>query len=259
MAGMTMTFKVKDPQLLDGHSSGRPHQRDAGRGGGRGAHEHGEEGRRGAARKGSAPAASSGFELLKPGEPVPDAQFVDQDGKARAFSSFKGSPLAITFIYTRCPIPDVLPVDGPPVRGDSADAQDGSRAAEGPPAQRQLRPGDRHARRAEGACGRAEGRPRAVDLPDRRSRQHRSVRVPLRRLDQPVADRSHRHHAQPADGDRRSPRAGWSRCTPATSGSRTRWSPISRPLRAERGRESDSRHRPQPKRLPPFFTRASAA
>jgi len=56
------------------------------------------------------PFASSGFELLKPGEPVPDGQFVDQDGKKRAFSSFKGSPLVITFIYTRCPLPTFCPL-----------------------------------------------------------------------------------------------------------------------------------------------------
>jgi protein SCO1/2 len=56
------------------------------------------------------PAASSGFELLKPGEAVPDTTFVDQDGTTLPFSSFKGSPLAITFIYTRCPIPDFCPL-----------------------------------------------------------------------------------------------------------------------------------------------------
>jgi protein SCO1/2 len=56
------------------------------------------------------PPASSGFELLKPGESVPDAPFVDQDGKRRRFSSFKGQPLVITFIYTRCPLPTFCPM-----------------------------------------------------------------------------------------------------------------------------------------------------
>jgi protein SCO1/2 len=56
------------------------------------------------------PTASSGFELLKPGQTVPDAAFVDQDGKARRFSSFKGSPLVITFIYTKCPLPTFCPL-----------------------------------------------------------------------------------------------------------------------------------------------------
>jgi protein SCO1/2 len=56
------------------------------------------------------PAASSGFELLKPGETVPDGRFTDQDGKARRFSAFKGMPVVMTFIYTRCPLPTFCPL-----------------------------------------------------------------------------------------------------------------------------------------------------
>lgn len=58
----------------------------------------------------AAPAASSGFELLKPGEAVPDGAFVDQDGKKRTFQSFKGSPTLVTFIYTKCPLPTFCPL-----------------------------------------------------------------------------------------------------------------------------------------------------
>jgi protein SCO1/2 len=57
-----------------------------------------------------APSASSGFELLKPGEAIPDAPFVDQEGRKRRFSGFKGSPVIITFIYTRCPLPTFCPL-----------------------------------------------------------------------------------------------------------------------------------------------------
>jgi len=57
-----------------------------------------------------APPASSGFELLKPGESVPDAKFIDQDGRKRSFTSFVGSPLVITFIYTKCPLPQFCPL-----------------------------------------------------------------------------------------------------------------------------------------------------
>jgi protein SCO1 len=57
-----------------------------------------------------APSASSGFELLKPGEAVPDAPFVDQNGRKRRFADFKGTPLAITFIYTKCPLPTFCPL-----------------------------------------------------------------------------------------------------------------------------------------------------
>ena len=44
------------------------------------------------------PTASSGFELLKPGEAVPDGAFVDQDGRNRSLSTFKGTPVVMTFI-----------------------------------------------------------------------------------------------------------------------------------------------------------------
>src|SRR5262245_5960753 len=58
----------------------------------------------------SAPSALSGFELLKPGEVVPDSKFVDQDGKKRTFRSFRGSTILLTFIYTRCPLPTFCPL-----------------------------------------------------------------------------------------------------------------------------------------------------
>src|SRR3989441_4695081 len=57
-----------------------------------------------------ASSASAGFELLKPGDAVPDARFVDQNGRARAFSSFRGSTVVLTFIYTRCPMPTFCPL-----------------------------------------------------------------------------------------------------------------------------------------------------
>ncbi|MBI3402520.1 MAG: SCO family protein [Acidobacteria bacterium] len=56
------------------------------------------------------PSASSGFELLKPGEAVPDGRFLDQDGKKRRFGEFKGSRVALTFIYTKCPLPTFCPL-----------------------------------------------------------------------------------------------------------------------------------------------------
>jgi protein SCO1/2 len=56
------------------------------------------------------PPASSGFELVRPGEPVPDGAFVDQDGRKRSFRAFKGTPVVMTFIYTRCPLPTFCPL-----------------------------------------------------------------------------------------------------------------------------------------------------
>ena len=58
----------------------------------------------------AAPAASSGFELLKVGDTVPDSVFVNQEGKTLRFSAFKGSTVVLTFIYTRCPLPTFCPL-----------------------------------------------------------------------------------------------------------------------------------------------------
>ena len=52
----------------------------------------------------------SGVPLLKPGDVVPDSAFVDQDGRKRAFNSFRGSTVVLTFIYTRCPLPTFCPM-----------------------------------------------------------------------------------------------------------------------------------------------------
>jgi protein SCO1 len=54
--------------------------------------------------------ASAGFELLKPGEAVPDTSFVDESGARRTLASFKGSTVVLTFIYTRCPMPTFCPL-----------------------------------------------------------------------------------------------------------------------------------------------------
>lgn len=57
-----------------------------------------------------APPVPSALALLKPGEAVPNGQFVDQDGQKRDLASFKRSTLLITFIYTRCPMPTFCPL-----------------------------------------------------------------------------------------------------------------------------------------------------
>ena len=58
----------------------------------------------------AAAVASSGFELLKPGEAVPDSAFLDQDGKKKTFGAFRGSTVVLTFIYTTCPLPTFCPM-----------------------------------------------------------------------------------------------------------------------------------------------------
>ena len=131
----------------------------------------GEEGRRGAAREGSGAGGRLGIRAAQ-ARRTGSGRAVRRSGRQGARVQLVQGLAARHHVHLH-EVSDagLLPADGPPVRGDSADAQDGSRAAEGAPAQRQLRPGDRHPGRAEGTRGRAEGRSRAVDLPDRRSRR----------------------------------------------------------------------------------------
>jgi len=46
------------------------------------------------------------FHLPNPGDPVPDFAFINQNGKRIHLGQFRGKPLLLTFIYTRCPLPD---------------------------------------------------------------------------------------------------------------------------------------------------------
>ena len=47
--------------------------------------------------------------MLKPGDAVPDFSMTDEDGATRKLSDFRGNVVALTFIYTRCPLPDFCP------------------------------------------------------------------------------------------------------------------------------------------------------
>jgi protein SCO1/2 len=47
--------------------------------------------------------------LVYQGDPLPPVALVDQDGRERSLSEWRGAPLAITFTYTRCPIPEFCP------------------------------------------------------------------------------------------------------------------------------------------------------
>ena len=48
-------------------------------------------------------------ELVEPGQEVPDQALLDQDGKSFRLSSLRGKAVLLTFIYTRCPLPDFCP------------------------------------------------------------------------------------------------------------------------------------------------------
>jgi len=50
--------------------------------------------------------AKSAAPQIEAGKPVPDFKLIDQNSRTVQFSGFKGQVVAITFIYTRCPLPD---------------------------------------------------------------------------------------------------------------------------------------------------------
>ena len=45
-----------------------------------------------------------------PGDEVPDFSLINQDGKPIKLSQYRGRALVLTFIYTRCPLPDYCPL-----------------------------------------------------------------------------------------------------------------------------------------------------
>jgi protein SCO1/2 len=112
MPAMTMPYKVKDPQLLRQITPGdlinatlvvTTHDAYLSA-----VRKVGEAPL--AAAPGDPLAAKSRYDLLQPGDPVPDVQLVDQDGHQKKFSAFEGSPVVVTFMYTRCPLPTFCPL-----------------------------------------------------------------------------------------------------------------------------------------------------
>ncbi len=54
--------------------------------------------------------AAAGVHLLEAGDEVPDTTLVDQDDQPLALSAWRGSAVVVTFIYTRCPLPQFCPL-----------------------------------------------------------------------------------------------------------------------------------------------------
>lgn len=48
-------------------------------------------------------------EMVHPGDSMPDFELTNQRGGRTRLSSYKGSVVAIQFLYTRCPMPEVCP------------------------------------------------------------------------------------------------------------------------------------------------------
>src|SRR6185369_16781844 len=57
-------------------------------------------------RQSDDPSATTGVTEAKPGDTVPNYQLINQDGKDIRLDNYHGKALLLTFIYTRCPLPE---------------------------------------------------------------------------------------------------------------------------------------------------------
>lgn len=48
--------------------------------------------------------------ILEAGDPMPDAALIDQTDRRRSLAEWRGTPVLVTFIYTRCPLPNYCPL-----------------------------------------------------------------------------------------------------------------------------------------------------
>jgi protein SCO1/2 len=107
MPGMTMPFKVRDSALLEERVPGdlvtatlvvgevEAHLSTLTK--------------TGAAPVTDAPPASVA-EGLEPGDTVADAMFIDETGAPRRLADWRGHRVALTFMYSRCPLPEFCPL-----------------------------------------------------------------------------------------------------------------------------------------------------
>lgn len=107
MPAMTMTFPVARPELMKGREPGEMILATL---------EVDDSSARlvDITRTGMEPLparAAGGANLaIAPGDTAPDAALIDQHDKRRAFAEWRGTPTLVTFIYTRCPLPNYCPL-----------------------------------------------------------------------------------------------------------------------------------------------------
>jgi protein SCO1/2 len=106
MPAMTMPYPVKDPKGLEAVQPGDLISADVEVKDGYWLQHLTITDQRG---RGKLPAETASQELA-PGATVPDVPMIDQDGKTLHLRQFKGKAVLLTFIYTRCPLPDFCPL-----------------------------------------------------------------------------------------------------------------------------------------------------
>jgi protein SCO1/2 len=60
--------------------------------------------------KTAAPSATGDADQLMPGDMLPDGELIAEDGRHIHLSDFRGKVVALTFFFTRCPLPNYCPL-----------------------------------------------------------------------------------------------------------------------------------------------------
>ena len=108
MPGMTMAFKVFEPRLMDGRIPGELVTATL-------VVKGTEAYLRNLSRTGFAPvvephAVTRVMDLLEPGDAIRDATLLDETGTRRRLADWRGRIVAVTFVYTRCPLANFCPL-----------------------------------------------------------------------------------------------------------------------------------------------------
>lgn len=110
MDAMTMPFQVRDPKILESVKAGdaitfQLHVTDK---------DHWIDGLKivgvAASDKEAPRPKATDIAPFKPGDPLPALTFSDERGQPLKLEDYRGKALAITFIYTRCPLPNFCPL-----------------------------------------------------------------------------------------------------------------------------------------------------
>jgi protein SCO1/2 len=110
MDAMTMPFQVRDPKILESVKPGdaitfQLHVTEK---------DHWIDGLKivasGAGDQEAPRPKATDIAPFKPGDPLPALTFTDERGQPLKLEDYHGKALAITFIYTRCPLPNFCPL-----------------------------------------------------------------------------------------------------------------------------------------------------
>lgn len=110
MNAMIMPFRVQDAAELEGLEPGAVVTFDYHVSGMRSWIDNvTDTGEKGEIKTGSDAAVEPVAPLLKEGDVLPDYEFVDETGADVKLSDYRGRPVALTFVFSQCPVPEYCP------------------------------------------------------------------------------------------------------------------------------------------------------